>query len=116
MAKTTDAPVAAPPERALFRCCHKMTLPDGSTANFGDTVDCTDWPRWQAVRSNVELQWLLPLNEAAQRLAFPGQFRERRSIPMPPPIPLNWCGKNFRGPTGLSVCCSQLAGHDGGCR
>jgi hypothetical protein len=113
MATKTDAPVAAPSERALYRCCHKMTLPDGSTANFGDTVDATDWPRWQAVRANVELQWLMPLNEASQRLAFPGQFRERKPIQVPDAIHVTFCGATYADNNRRALVCGRLAGHDG---
>ncbi len=112
MATKTDAPVAAPPERALFRCTHRMTLPDGSTANFGDTVDATDWP-WLGVRSCVNMQWLLPLNESGQRKAFPGQFRDRKPGTVPAAITVAFCGATYADNNRRALVCGRLAGHDG---
>jgi hypothetical protein len=116
MATKTDAPVAAPPERALFRCNRRLTLPDGGTAMPGDVVDCTDPPwRWAGVRPLVELHHLAPINQAAQDLAFPDLARLRApKEPKPPVAPraVTICNATYRGPTGEARICSRAAGHE----
>jgi len=119
MAKTTDTPVASPTEAALF-----LVTAGGLKVQRGDELvrvpmgtqlDCSSWAV-PALRAEVEIHRLQPLGEASLHKVYPHLFRAPRSIPMPSPIPVNWCGKTYRGPTGLAIVCSQLAEHEGACR
>lgn len=65
---------AAVGEPAIFEVTRRLVLPDGSTAMPGDRIDCSGW-RLPALRANVEIRRLLPLNEEAAHLANPTRER-----------------------------------------
>jgi hypothetical protein len=119
MAKT-DAPVAAPPEPAMFRVMRRIKIQQGDKlvdVQPGEEIDCgpagLDW-NWQAARASCEIRQLLPLNLAAQALINPGAFRERRPpAPLVAPPAVALCRQIYPGPVHEARLCQRAAGHEG---